>query len=60
MEMKLPELLDGAMGTMLQKSGMKPGTVPETLNITDPGKVAEVHRAYIRALSAYFERLKTW
>jgi len=48
-EMKLPELLDGAMGTMLQKSGMKPGTVPETLNITDPGKVAEVHRAYIRA-----------
>ena len=49
MEMKLPELLDGAMGTMLQKSGMKPGTVPETLNITDPGKVAEVHRAYIRA-----------
>ena len=42
-------LLDGAMGTMLQKSGMKPGTVPETLNITDPEMVAAVHRAYYRA-----------
>ncbi len=49
MEFKLPELLDGAMGTMLQRSGMKPGTIPETLNITDPGMVADVQRAYIRA-----------
>ena len=49
MEIKLPMLLDGAMGTMLQRSGMKPGTVPETLNITDPGMVAEIHRAYYRA-----------
>ena len=49
MEFKLPKLLDGAMGTMLQKSGMKPGTIPETLNITDPETVAEIHRAYIRA-----------
>ena len=49
MEFKLPMLLDGAMGTMLQKSGMKPGTIPETLNITDPEMVAAVHRAYIRA-----------
>ena len=49
MEIKLPMLLDGAMGTMLQKSGMKPGTVPETLNITDPEMVAAVHRAYYRA-----------
>ena len=46
---KLPTLLDGAMGTMLQKSGMAPGTIPETLNLTDPEKVAAVHRAYIRA-----------
>ena len=49
MENKLPVLLDGAMGTMLQRSGMKPGTIPETLNITDPETVAAVHRAYIRA-----------
>ena len=49
MEFKLPRLLDGAMGTMLQRSGMKPGTIPETLNVTDPGMVAEIHRAYLRA-----------
>ncbi len=49
MERKLPVLLDGAMGTMLQRSGMKPGTIPETLNITAPETVAEVQRAYIRA-----------
>ena len=49
MEFKYPTLLDGAMGTMLQRSGMKPGTIPETLNITDPEMVAKVQRAYIRA-----------
>ena len=49
MEFNFPTLLDGAMGTMLQKSGMKPGTIPETLNITAPEMVAAVHRAYIRA-----------
>ena len=49
MKFKMPELLDGAMGTMLQRSGMKPGTIPETLNITDPEMVAAVQRAYIRA-----------
>ena len=48
-EFKLPKLLDGAMGTMLQKAGMKPGTIPETLNVTDPEMVAGVQRAYIRA-----------
>ena len=48
-EFKLPKLLDGAMGTMLQKAGMKPGTIPETLNVTDPEMVAKVQRAYIRA-----------
>ena len=42
-------LLDGAMGTMLQKSGMKPGTIPETLNITAPETVAALHRAYLQA-----------
>ena len=49
MELKCPLILDGGMGTMLQRSGMKPGTIPETLNITDPGMVAAVQRAYIRA-----------
>ena len=49
MVIETPLLLDGAMGTMLQKAGMKPGTIPETLNVTDPGMVAEIHRAYFRA-----------
>ena len=46
---EFPALLDGAMGTMLHRSGMKPGVIPETLNLTDPEKVAAIHRAYIRA-----------
>lgn len=42
-------LLDGAMGTMLQKSGLKLGEIPETLNITRPEIVTDVHRQYIEA-----------
>ncbi|WP_300919935.1 homocysteine S-methyltransferase family protein, partial [Faecalibaculum rodentium] len=42
-------ILDGSMGTMLQKRGMKPGTIPELLNITDPDLVQSVHRDYARA-----------
>ena len=49
MEFKLPMLLDGAMGTMLQKSGLKPGQIPELLNIENPEMVRAVHRAYVRA-----------
>ena len=42
-------LLDGAMGTMLQKSGLKPGEIPELKNIENPEMIAAVHRAYIDA-----------
>ena len=28
--------LDGAMGTMLQQSGLKPGQAPELVALTDP------------------------
>ncbi len=42
-------LLDGAMGTMLQKSGLKPGQLPELMNLTNPQAVASVHRAYLQA-----------
>ena len=49
MERKLPTLLDGAMGTMLQRSGLKPGEVPEVKNITDPDMVRAVYRAYAEA-----------
>ena len=40
-------LLDGAMGTMLQKMGMEMGTIPETLNITKPDWIVDIHRQYI-------------
>jgi 5-methyltetrahydrofolate--homocysteine methyltransferase len=42
-------LLDGAMGTMLQKKGMEVGTVPETLNIVKPEWIIDIHKNYIAA-----------
>jgi 5-methyltetrahydrofolate--homocysteine methyltransferase len=42
-------VLDGAMGTMLQERGLKPGQSPEELNLTAPEIVAGVHRAYLDA-----------
>ena len=40
---------DGAMGTMLQKSGLKPGERPDIMNMTNPGAVEDVHRSYVEA-----------
>ncbi len=42
-------ILDGAMGTMLQKSGLEAGDVPELLNLSHPEKIADIHRQYIDA-----------
>jgi 5-methyltetrahydrofolate--homocysteine methyltransferase len=42
-------VLDGAMGTMLQERGLKPGQSPEELNLTMPDVVAGVHREYREA-----------
>ncbi len=42
-------LLDGAMGTMLQKSGLKLGGLPEELNFTAPELIEGIHRQYIEA-----------
>ena len=42
-------ILDGAMGTMLQKKGMKVGTIPETLNITKPEWIIDIHKQYVEA-----------
>ncbi len=42
--------MDGAMGTMLQKSGkLKPGMAPEILNIEQPELLVNVHKQYIEA-----------
>lgn len=42
-------VLDGAMGTMLQKSGLKLGGLPEELNFTQPELIEDIHRQYIAA-----------
>lgn len=39
-------VLDGAMGTMLQRAGMEPGTCPELLNVQAPEMVGQVHSSY--------------
>ena len=40
---------DGAMGTMLQKSGLKPGERPDILCMRAPEAVENVHRMYVEA-----------
>lgn len=43
------KLLDGAMGTEMQKMGLKPGETPELWNVTNPEKIAAIHRSYLEA-----------
>jgi 5-methyltetrahydrofolate--homocysteine methyltransferase len=40
-------IVDGAMGTMLQRAGMPAGQCPEELNVTNPEMVLGVHHAYV-------------
>ena len=40
---------DGAMGTELQKNGLKKGELPENLNIHSPEIVERVHKSYLDA-----------
>ncbi len=42
-------ILDGAMGTELQKSGLELGERPEILAITNGDKITEIHRRYVEA-----------
>lgn len=42
-------VFDGAFGTMLQKKATNIGTVPEMLNLEQPGLIAEIHREYALA-----------
>ncbi|NGX99211.1 MAG: dihydropteroate synthase, partial [Candidatus Afipia apatlaquensis] len=42
-------VFDGAMGTMLQKMGLKVGDLPETLNIKEREKIIQIHKKYIAA-----------
>ena len=40
---------DGAMGTMLQKNGLKKGELPENMNITHPEVLLKIHKEYLDA-----------
>lgn len=42
-------VFDGAMGTMLQQSGLQAGDIPELLNLTHPDHITEIHRQYVQA-----------
>ena len=46
---KAAMLFDGAMGTMLQKIGLKADEIPEELNLTHPDTIASIHREYLDA-----------
>ena len=52
MELNLKEnflILDGAMGTVLQNRGLRPGGLPELLNFTDPDLLSSIYQEYIEA-----------
>lgn len=40
-------ILDGAMGTMLQKNGLKAGERPDCFSIDNPSIVESVHKSYL-------------
>lgn len=40
---------DGGMGTLLQKSGLKVGELPENLNLTSPEIITDIHLKYLNA-----------
>ncbi len=41
--------LDGAMGTMLQRAGLRPDELPELIALTSPDRLTAIHRQYIDA-----------
>ena len=42
-------ILDGAMGTMLQSRGLRPGEKPEIFALSNPQAVEEIQRDYVRS-----------
>ena len=45
-------LFDGAMGTMLQRRGLKLREVPESLSVNQPELIESIHREYLEAGSS--------
>ncbi len=48
-------MFDGAMGTMLQKKGLKLREIPESLNVSRPGLIESIHREYFAAGSDFVQ-----
>lgn len=46
-------ICDGAMGTMMQKYGLKSGELPELLSFTQPEIIKEIYREYYQAGSDF-------
>ena len=42
-------ILDGGMGTMLQRAGLVAGELPERLSLTRPELIRDIHSAYLAA-----------
>ncbi len=42
-------LMDGAMGTLLQERGLKPGELPERWNLSHREDIIDIHLSYLRA-----------
>lgn len=42
-------VFDGAMGTMLQRAGLKLGEIPELLNFTNKDVIVNIHKEYIKS-----------
>ena len=40
---------DGGMGTMLMQHGLKPGQLPDSMNLTDGEAVTAIHRKYLES-----------
>ena len=46
---EFPLILDGAMGSQLQARGLKPGEIPEDMNILHPEWIVDIQREYLAA-----------
>lgn len=42
-------ILDGAMGTMLQRAGLPVGSLPELFTLSNPEVLENIHRSYVEA-----------
>ena len=40
-------IFDGAMGSLLQQGGLKAGELPESLNVSNPELIEEIHYTYL-------------